>query len=170
MIISIFTLKMLRSRYCLRLIFPRTRRRFIQHLLQEATLLLKIIITKNHNVFVSKEGENFNITIGKRIKICRKSRAMTGNQLGRAIGLNKAFGTRITQYETNARIPRPEILKKLQMFLTLVCFQSHRSSETCRRNLWKSCSGWMKNSGLPFPTTNTLPSRILIGIRTFSPA
>jgi len=77
---------------------------------------------------------------------------MTGNQLGRAIGLNKAFGTRITQYETNARIPRPEILKKLQMFLTLVCFQSHRSSETCRRNLWKSCSGWMKNSGLPFPT------------------
>ena len=28
---------------------------------------------------------------------------MTGNQLGRAIGLNKAFGTRITQYETNAR-------------------------------------------------------------------
>ena len=95
---------------------------------------------------------------------------MTGNQLGRAIGLNKAFGTRITQYETNARIPRPEILKKLQMFLTLVCFQSHRSSETCRRNLWKSCSGWMKNSGLPFPTTNTLPSRILIGIRTFSPA
>ena len=143
---------MLRSRYRLRLIFPRTRRRSIQHLLQEATLLLKIIITKNHNVFVSKEGENFNITIGKRIKICRKFKPMTGNQLGRAIGLNKAFGTRITQYETNARIPRPEILKKLQMFLTLVCFQSHRSSETCRRNLWKSCSGWMKNSGLPFPT------------------
>ena len=66
-------------------------------------------VVKNNNVFVSKEGENFNITIGKRIKICRKFRAMTGNQLGRAIGLNKAFGTRITQYETNARIPRPEI-------------------------------------------------------------
>ena len=40
---------------------------------------------------------------------------MTGNQLGRAIGLNKAFGTRITQYETNARIPRPEILKKREI-------------------------------------------------------
>lgn len=161
---------MLRSRYRLRLIFPRTRRRSIQHLLQEATLLLKIIITKNHNVFVSKEGENFNITIGKRIKICRKFRAMTGNQLGRAIGLNKAFGTRITQYETNARIPRPEILKKIADVLNISLLSisplfGDMPEEFMEILFWLDEEFW-----IAFSHRHTLPSRILIGIRTFSPA
>ena len=95
---------------------------------------------------------------------------MTGNQLGRAIGLNKAFGTRITQYETNARIPRPEILKKLQNVLNISLLSisplfGDMPEEFMEILFWLDEEFW-----IAFSHRHTLPSRILIGIRTFSPA
>lgn len=161
---------MLRSRYRLRLIFPRTRRRSIQHLLQEATLLLKIIITKNHNVFISKEGENFNITIGKRIKICRKFRAMTGNQLGRAIGLNKSL--RHKNYSIRNECPDSQTgnFKKIADVLNISLLSisplfGDMPEEFMEILFWLDEEFW-----IAFSHRHTLPSRILIGIRTFSPA
>ena len=54
------------------------------------------------------------ITIGTRIKYLRLKQGMTQKCLGQIIGFPESSAdVRITQYETDVRSPRPELIRKL---------------------------------------------------------
>ena len=58
------------------------------------------------------------MTIGDRIKKIRIFRKMTMDELGAALGFEgKNMSVRVSQYETGARIPREDVIKKLAQAL-----------------------------------------------------
>ena len=53
------------------------------------------------------------ITFGEKLRYLRQKNNMTQKQLGIAVGFpENTADVRIAQYETNARMPREELLKK----------------------------------------------------------
>ena len=58
------------------------------------------------------------ITFGEKLRYLRQKNNMTQKQLGIAVGFpENTADVRIAQYETNARMPREELLKKLAQVL-----------------------------------------------------
>lgn len=58
------------------------------------------------------------ITFGEKLRYLRRKNNLTQKQLGIAIGFpENTADVRIAQYETNARMPREELLKKLAQVL-----------------------------------------------------
>lgn len=58
------------------------------------------------------------ITFGEKIRYLRHKNNLTQKQLGMAVGFpENTADIRIAQYETNARTPREELLKKLAQVL-----------------------------------------------------
>ncbi len=54
------------------------------------------------------------MAIGKRIKFFRKKKEFTQKQFGRMLGfLGRTSDVRIAQYETEARIPKQELVEKM---------------------------------------------------------
>ena len=58
------------------------------------------------------------ITFGEKLRYLRQKNNMTQKQLGIAVGFpENTADVRIAQYETNARMPREELLKKIAQVL-----------------------------------------------------
>ena len=58
------------------------------------------------------------ITSGEKLRYLRQKNNMTQKQLGIAVGFpENTADVRIAQYETNARMPREELLKKIAQVL-----------------------------------------------------
>ena len=58
------------------------------------------------------------ITFGRKLKHLRQKNHLTQKELGMAVGFpDNCADVRIAQYETNARTPREELLKKLAQVL-----------------------------------------------------
>ena len=58
------------------------------------------------------------ITFGEKLQYLRQKNNMTQKQLGIAVGFpENTADVRIAQYETNARMPREELLKKIAQVL-----------------------------------------------------
>lgn len=58
------------------------------------------------------------ITFGEKLRYLRRKNNLTQKQLGMAVGFpENTADVRIAQYETNARTPREELLKKLAQVL-----------------------------------------------------
>ena len=58
------------------------------------------------------------ITFGEKLRYLRQKNNMTEKQLGIAVGFpENTADVRIAQYETNARMPREELLKKIAQVL-----------------------------------------------------
>ena len=58
------------------------------------------------------------ITFGEKLRYLRQKTNMTQKQLGIAVGFpENTADVRIAQYETNARMPREELLKKIAQVL-----------------------------------------------------
>ena len=58
------------------------------------------------------------ITFGEKLRYLRQKNNMTQKQLGIAVGFpENTADFRIAQYETNARMPREELLKKIAQVL-----------------------------------------------------
>ena len=58
------------------------------------------------------------ITFGRKLKHLRQKNHLTQKELGMAVGFpDNCADVRIAQYETNARMPREELLKKLAQVL-----------------------------------------------------
>lgn len=58
------------------------------------------------------------ITFGEKLRYLRRKNNLTQKQLGMAVGFSESTAdVRIAQYETNARTPREELLKKLAQVL-----------------------------------------------------
>ena len=58
------------------------------------------------------------ITFGEKLRYLRRKNNLTQKQLGMAVGFpENTADVRIAQYETNARMPREELLKKLAQVL-----------------------------------------------------
>ena len=54
------------------------------------------------------------ITFGEKLRYLRRKNNLTQKELGMAVGFpENTADVRIAQYETNARMPREELLKKL---------------------------------------------------------
>ena len=60
------------------------------------------------------------ITFGEKLRYLRQKNNMTQKQLGIAVGFpENTADVRIAQYETNARMPREELLKKIAQVLVV---------------------------------------------------
>ena len=58
------------------------------------------------------------ITFGEKLRYLRRKNNLTQKELGMAVGFpENTADVRIAQYETNARMPREELLKKLTQVL-----------------------------------------------------
>ena len=58
------------------------------------------------------------ITFGEKLRYLRRKNNLTQKELGMAVGFpENTDDVRIAQYETNARTPREELLKKLAQVL-----------------------------------------------------
>ena len=58
------------------------------------------------------------ITFGEKLRYLRRKNNLTQKELGMAVGFpENTADVRIAQYETNARTPREELLKKLAQVL-----------------------------------------------------
>ena len=58
------------------------------------------------------------ITFGEKLRYLRRKNNLTQKQLGIAVGFpENTADVRIAQYETNARVPREELLKKMAQVL-----------------------------------------------------
>ena len=58
------------------------------------------------------------ITFGEKLRYLRQKNNLTQKQLGMAVGFpENTADVRIAQYETNARTPREELLKKIAQVL-----------------------------------------------------
>ena len=58
------------------------------------------------------------ITFGEKLRYLRRKNNLTQKELGMAVGFpENTSDVRIAQYETNARMPREELLKKLSQVL-----------------------------------------------------
>lgn len=58
------------------------------------------------------------ITFGEKLRYLRRKNNLTQKQLGMAVGFpENTADVRIAQYESNARMPREELLKKLAQVL-----------------------------------------------------
>ena len=58
------------------------------------------------------------ITFGEKLRYLRRKNNLTQKELGMAVGFpENTADVRIAQYETNARMPREELLKKLAQVL-----------------------------------------------------
>lgn len=58
------------------------------------------------------------ITFGEKLRYLRRKNNLTQKQLGIAVGFSESTAdVRIAQYETNARMPREEQLRKLAQVL-----------------------------------------------------
>ena len=58
------------------------------------------------------------ITFGEKLRYLRRKNNLTQKEIGMAVGFpENTADVRIAQYETNARMPREELLKKLAQVL-----------------------------------------------------
>mgnify|MGYP005764276579 CR=1 FL=1 len=58
------------------------------------------------------------ITFGEKLRYLRRKNNLTQKELGMAVGFSEnTADVRIAQYETNARMPREELLRKLAQVL-----------------------------------------------------
>ena len=58
------------------------------------------------------------ITFGEKLRYLRRKNNLTQKELGMAVGFpENTADVRLAQYETNARMPREELLKKLAQIL-----------------------------------------------------
>ena len=58
------------------------------------------------------------ITFGEKLRYLRRKNNLTQKELGMAVGFpENTADVRIAQYETNARMPREELLKKISQVL-----------------------------------------------------
>ena len=64
------------------------------------------------------DGNLHMITFGEKLRYLRRKNNLTQKELGMAVGFpENTADVRIAQYETNARMPREELLKKLAQVL-----------------------------------------------------
>lgn len=68
------------------------------------------------------------ITFGEKLRYLRRKNNLTQKELGMAVGFpENTADVRIAQYETNARMPREELLKKLAQVLGVSLFIFYKS-------------------------------------------
>ena len=66
------------------------------------------------------------ITFGEKLRYLRRKNNLTQKELGMAVGFpENTADVRIAQYETNARMPREELLRKLAQVLGSTERNSH---------------------------------------------
>lgn len=62
----------------------------------------------------NKKMEEINMAIGQRIKFFRNRKGFTQKQLGEVLGFHgKSSDVRMAQYESEARIPKQELIKEM---------------------------------------------------------
>lgn len=64
-----------------------------------------------------KNGDIYTMNIGERIKLVRRHRGLTQQQLGTLIGIKNGAANRIAQYEIGYRTPKTEIAKRIAKVL-----------------------------------------------------
>lgn len=66
-----------------------------------------------------KNGDIYTMNIGERIKLARRHRGLTQQQLGTRIGIEKGAANRIAQYEIGYRIPKADVVKSIAKVLNV---------------------------------------------------
>ncbi len=83
------------------------------------------------------------MTLGAKIKRIRTFRGMTQKDLGIAIGFDeKGADNRIAQYETNYRVPKEELLKKMAQVLRVSPYNFYEPTPGCAEDLLRTLF-WM---------------------------
>ncbi|MBR5597589.1 MAG: helix-turn-helix transcriptional regulator [Lachnospiraceae bacterium] len=63
------------------------------------------------------------MAIGKRIKFFRNRKGMKQKQLGKLLGfIGNTADVRVAQYESESRIPKPDLIKKIAFYLDVSSF------------------------------------------------
>ena len=71
----------------------------------------------------NKKMEEINMAIGQRIKFFRNRKGFTQKQLGEMLGFHgKSSDVRMAQYESEARIPKQELIKEMADRLEAVSY------------------------------------------------
>lgn len=71
------------------------------------------------NYIFRKNGDIYTMNIGKRIKLVRRHRGLTQQQLGTLLGFGKSSANRIAQYEIGYRTPKTEVVKEIAAALNI---------------------------------------------------
>ena len=66
-----------------------------------------------HFLFSRKNGDNYTMNIGDKIKLVRRHRGLTQQQLGTQIGIEKGAANRMAQYEIGYRTPKASVVKSI---------------------------------------------------------
>ena len=79
------------------------------------------------------------MTLGEKLKRIRTFRGMTQKDLGVAVGFDeKGADNRIAQYETNYRIPKEELLKKMAEVLRVSPYNFYEPNPGCTEDLLRT--------------------------------
>mgnify|MGYP002627785556 FL=1 len=66
-----------------------------------------------------KNGDIYTMNIGERIKLVRRHRGLTQQQLGTQIDIGKGAANRMAQYETGYRTPKAGVVKSIAKALNV---------------------------------------------------